>query len=439
MKQIFILLTLFAANIASFVTAQTRVQIGDLYYNLSGNEASVTYNGSSAWNESLYKNYKYIIPSEVEYNGMIFTVTSVGDYAFTASTNINAGGSIASSIVMPNTIKTIGDRAFGSCKNITMMIIPNAVETMSRSSWHCFDKCDLLRTLIYLPNKAPEYWVATTDTYVPSIEEYSSPSHTMNNAKVIEMLTFNDKTATYGDAIDINECQVNIADAGYELVSLTQKDKINTDVGEWTDVLHAQYRNDGADVPILDVDIPFHHTVAPAKLTAKVVSVSREYGEPNPEFRVVYTGFVNNEDESVLEEPVKVTVNANENSPAGTYTISLSGGKAKNYEISNETGTLTVTKAPLTAKVKNVERTYGEPNPNFQIEYTGLKNDENVPIWTTQPTITTNATAQSNIGDYIITAEGGIARDYDLSSIAPGRLTITKAMLQVRAENAQRF
>ena len=439
MKQIFILLTLFAANIASFVTAQTRVQIGDLYYNLSGNEASVTYNGSSAWNESLYKNDKYIIPSEVEYNGMIFTVTSVGDYAFTASTNINAGGSIASSIVMPNTIKTIGDRAFGSCKNITMMIIPNAVETMSRSSWHCFDKCDLLRTLIYLPNKAPEYWVATTDTYVPSIEEYSSPSHTMNNAKVIEMLTFNDKTATYGDAIDINDCQVNIADAGYELVSLTQKDKINTDVGEWTDVLHAQYRNDGADVPILDVDIPFHHTVAPAKLTAKVVSVSREYGEPNPEFRVVYTGFVNNEDESVLEEPVKVTVNANENSPAGTYTISLSGGKAKNYEISYETGTLTVTKAPLTAKVKNVERTYGEPNPSFQIEYTGLKNGETVPVWTAQPTITTNATAQSNVGDYIITAEGGIARDYDLSSIAPGRLTVTKAMLQVRAENAQRF
>ena len=261
----------------------------------------------------------------------------------------------------------------------------------------------------------------------------------MNNAKVIEMLTFNDKTATYGDAIDINDCQVNIADAGYELVSLAPKDKINTDVGEWTDVLRAQFRNDGADVPVLDVDIPFHHTVAPAKLTAKVVSVSREYGEQNPEFRVVYTGFVNNENESVLEEPVNVTVNAKENSSAGTYTISLSGGRAKNYELSYEPGTLTITKAPLTARVMNAERTYGEPNPSFQIEYTGLKNGESVPIWTTQPTITTNATSQSNVGDYIVTAEGGVARDYDLQSIVPGRLTVTKAPLQVRAENAQRF
>lgn len=449
---------IFAISATSFITAQTKVNINNLYYNLSGNEAEVTYsNRYSSSHESAYKNETYTIPSDVEYNNLLFTVTAIGDYAFSYP---NYGyGTTASSITLPNTIKrlgryafsrsdnlktvvlpnslgTIDENAFYYCKNLTTMVIPSSVSLMNES---IFSRCDLLRILIYLPCKAPTNWTATTNTYVPSTEEYSSPSSTMNNAKVIEMLTFNDKMVTYGDMIDINDCKVNIADAGYELVSLTPKDKINTDVGEWTDILHAQFKNDDADVPILDVDIPFHHTIVPAKLTAKVVSVSREYGEQNPEFKVVYTGFVNNEDESVLEEPVKVTVNANENSPAGTYTISLSGGKAKNYEISYETGTLTVTKAPLTAKVKNVERTYGEPNPSFQIEYTGLKNGETVPVWTAQPTITTNATAQSNVGDYIITAEGGIARDYDLSSIAPGRLTITKAMLQVRAENAQRF
>lgn len=449
---------IFAISATSFITAQTKVNINNLYYNLSGNEAEVTYsNRYSSSHESAYKNETYTIPSDVEYNNLLFTVTAIGDYAFSYP---NYGyGTTASSITLPNTIKrlgryafsrsdnlktvvlpnslgTIDENAFYYCKNLTTMVIPSSVSLMNES---IFSRCDLLRILIYLPCKAPTNWTATTNTYVPSTEEYSSPSSTMNNAKVIEMLTFNDKMVTYGDMIDINDCKVNIADAGYELVSLTPKDKINTDVGEWTDILHAQFKNDDADVPILDVDIPFHHTIVPAKLTAKVVSVSREYSEQNPEFKVVYTGFVNNEDESVLEEPVKVTVNANENSPAGTYTISLSGGKAKNYEISYETGTLTVTKAPLTAKVKNVERTYGEPNPSFQIEYTGLKNGETVPVWTAQPTITTNATAQSNVGDYIITAEGGIARDYDLSSIAPGRLTVTKAMLQVRAENAQRF
>ncbi len=112
---------------------------------------------------------------------------------------------------------------------------------------------------------------------------------------------------------------------------------------------------------------------------------------------VIFVCLVNNENESVLEEPVEVLVNADKSSPAGTYTISLSGGKAKNYDITYEPGTLTVTKAPLTARVKNAERTYGAPNPSFQIEYTGLKNGETAPVWSTQPTVSCAATARSNV------------------------------------------
>lgn len=324
------------------------------------------------------------------------------------------------------------------------MVIPASVGFMYITSGdaytcHTFEGCNLLRTLIYLPSKAPGGWTATTNTYVPSLEEYSSPLHRINNAKVIEMLTFNNQATTYGEAVDINDHKVNIADCGYELAGLTAKHGLHTDAGTWCDTLHAQFTNAEADVPVLDVDIPFHHTVAKAKLTAKVVSTSRQYGEANPTFKVVYSGFVNNENESVLDEPVTVSVNADENSPAGTYTISLSGGKAKNYDITYEPGVLTVTKALLTARVKNAERTYGEPNPDFQIEYTGLKNGETAPVWSTQPSLSTTATAQSNVGDYAITATGGVPRDYTLTGITSGRLTVTKAPLQVKAESAQRF
>lgn len=426
MKRIYLLLVLLVASAASVVTAQTRVQIGDLYYNLSGDEASVS--------GPVDQKDKYIIPSEVEYNGLTFTVTSIHGRAFEDSQT--------SSIVLPNTINVVGSNAFRVCRNLTTMVIPASVTIMRDGNGYsdnAFVDCSLLRTLIYLPSKAPLSWTATTNTYVPSLEAYSSPVYEINNAKVIEMLTFNDKATTYGEAVDINDCKVNIADCGYELAGLTIKNQLNTDAGEWCDTLHAQFVNDGADVPVLDVDIPFHHTVAKAKLTAKVVSVSRQYGESNPTFKVVYSGFVNNEDESVLEEPVEVSVNADKSSPAGTYTISLSGGKAKNYDITYEPGTLTVTKAPLTARVKNAERTYGEPNPDFQIEYTGLKNGETAPVWSTQPTVSCAATARSNVGDYAVTATGGVARDYELSGITSGRLTVTKAPLQVRAESAQRF
>ena len=439
MKRIYLLWVMLVASALSSVTAQTRVQIGDLYYNLEGNEASVASNEDDAFYASSYNNNKYIIPSTIEYKGMIFAVTSVGKYAFSHS-NLGGRGSKASSIVLPNSIIKIGHSAFRNCKNLVTMVIPNSVVSIEDNNYYSvFDGCNLLRTLIYLPSTAPDNWTATSNTYVPCVEEYSSPRQEINNAKVIEMLTFNDKATTYGEAVDINDCKVNIADCGYELAGLTVKNQLNTDAGEWCDTLHAQFVNDGADVPVLDVDIPFHHTVAKAKLTAKVVSASRQYGEANPTFKVVYSGFVNNEDESVLEEPVEVSVNADESSPAGTYTISLSGGKAKNYDIIYEPGTLIVTKAPLTARVKNVERTYGAPNPDFQIEYTGLKNGETVPVWSTQPTVSCAATAQSNVGDYAVTATGGVPRDYELSGITSGRLTVTKAPLQVRAESAQRF
>lgn len=425
MKRIYLLLVMLVASAASTVTAQ---EIGGLYYTFSGDEASVI-GPYSLGGGRFYEEEKCVIPSSVEYKGLTFTVTSIEYFAFYQAPKL-------SSVVLPNTIRSIGDRAFGDCDELITMVIPSSVTSMENT----FISCDFLRTLIYLPSKAPEGWTATLNTYVSNLEEYSSPSsEIMNNAKVIEMLTFNDKTITYGETVDINDCKVNIAACGYNLTSLTPKNKLSTDAGTWCDTLHAQFTNDGADVPVLDVDIPFHHTVAKAKLTAKVVSVSREYGEANPTFKVVYTGFANNENESVLEEPVKASVNADENSPAGTYTITLSGGKAKNYDITYEPGTLTVTKAPLTARVKNAERTYGEPNPSFQIEYTGLKNGEAVPAWSTQPTIGTTATAQSNVGDYAVTATGGVARDYELSAITPGRLTVTKAPLQVSVGNVQRF
>lgn len=432
-------MALLVANAASAVMAQTRVQIGDLYYELLGDEASVASNSEGWLSSSDYSLQKYTIPACIEYNGMIFNVTSIqyGAFAGNQPGSSNGGdGSTASSIILPNSIIKIGTYAFCRCKNLTTMVIPSSILDAGSLT---FSGCSLLRTLIYLPSKAPSQWTATTNTYVPSIEEYSSPTHKINNPKVIEMLTFNDKATTYGEAVDIHDHKVNLADCGYELAGLTAKHGLHTEAGEWCDTLHAQFTNAEADVPVLDVDIPFHHTVAKAKLTAKVVSTSRQYGEENPTFKVVYTGFVNNENESVLDEPVTVSVNADKNSPAGTYAISLSGGKAKNYDIAYEPGVLTVTKALLTARVKNAERTYGEPNPDFQIEYTGLKNGETAPVWSTQPTLNTTATERSNVGDYAITATGGVPRDYELTGITSGRLTVTKAPLQVKAESAQRF
>ena len=46
-------------------------------------------------------------------------------------------------------------------------------------------------------------------------------------------------------------------------------------------------------------NVVYRYTIKPAKLTAKVNNVSREYGEENPQFSISYSGFISGENESV--------------------------------------------------------------------------------------------------------------------------------------------
>ena len=64
---------------------------------------------------------------------------------------------------------------------------------------------------------------------------------------------------------------------------------------------------------------------------------------------VIYTGFVNNEDKSVLTTEIDIICSAEKMSDVGTYTISLEGGSAINYSISQyNSGKLTIIKADQT-------------------------------------------------------------------------------------------
>ena len=103
--------------------SQTKVQIGDLCYNLSGTSATVTQNidyipGRIVGN-SKYTNDTYVIPSSVMYNGLAYTVTTIGRRAFAGNSNEREeyNSSTASSIYLPSTITNIEDEAFSKCQN----------------------------------------------------------------------------------------------------------------------------------------------------------------------------------------------------------------------------------------------------------------------------------------------------------------------------------
>lgn len=83
-------------------------------------------------------------------------------------------------------------------------------------------------------------------------------------------------------------------------------------------------------------------TVQKPRLIVQANNVTRNEGEPNPPLTIFYSGFVKNEDSTVLNSlPVATTI-ATASSIPGTYSITVSGAVTSNYTIAHMNGKLTV-------------------------------------------------------------------------------------------------
>ena len=100
---------------------------------------------------------------------------------------------------------------------------------------------------------------------------------------------------------------------------------------------------------------------------ARVQDATRQEGEPNPEFRLTYSGLLSHDDAIAwLVEPKFVT-SATETSPVGVYTIYASGGEAESYDVTFLPGKLTVTPAPVIDAISDVSAaTVAAPAYNLQ-------------------------------------------------------------------------
>ena len=96
-----------------------------IYYNITDANAltvEVTYQSTSGVVSTFgyEREVDLVVPSTVEYNDKIYTVTGIGTRAFATSK--------ISSITLPNTIKTIRSRAFADAGNLSEITIPESVE-----------------------------------------------------------------------------------------------------------------------------------------------------------------------------------------------------------------------------------------------------------------------------------------------------------------------
>lgn len=171
--------------------------------------------------------------------------------------------------------------------------------------------------------------------------------------------------------------------------------------------------------------------IAAQHVTLTARSYTRTYGDANPTFGYDKRGTAD------LGGTPTLTCAATATSPVGTYPIVISAGTVTNGYVDYVNGTLTVTPAPLTVLADGVERTYGDPNPTLTVTYEGFKNGETAAVLTTQPSVTTTATATSPVGTYPITPAGAAAQNYTIT-YDPAPLTILPAPLTVRAAQASR-
>ena len=116
-------------------------EVDGFFYNINGNEATVTYKGTSYSQYSNEYTGNVVIPSSVTYNGSTYSVTSIGQGAF-------YGCSSLTNVTIPNPVATIGTSAFGNCTGLKSVTIPNSVTTIG---YDAFEYCFAL-TSIDIPN-----------------------------------------------------------------------------------------------------------------------------------------------------------------------------------------------------------------------------------------------------------------------------------------------
>ena len=178
MKKLF---TLLLALVATTALWAEDFSVGGIYYKiLNGSEVEVTYRGSNDYDYDEYSG-SVTIPSTVTYNGTTYSVTSIGDRAFsgcTSLTSVTIGNNVTSigiyafvgtslttpvynahcfaylptsfkgAYVIPEGIKQIAGGAFSDCSSLTSITIPNSVTSIGNSA---FERCSSL-TSIVIPN-----------------------------------------------------------------------------------------------------------------------------------------------------------------------------------------------------------------------------------------------------------------------------------------------
>ena len=151
MKQLFRFSILVLTLLLSATATAHDFEVDGIYYKIDGDNAIVTYRGTS-YSEYTYEYTGNVnIPHSVPYNGKTYSVTSIDYGAFyccreltevtipnsvTAISESAFRGSGLTEVTIPNSISSIGESAFHGCGGLTEVTIPNSVTSIGNSAFN---------------------------------------------------------------------------------------------------------------------------------------------------------------------------------------------------------------------------------------------------------------------------------------------------------------
>jgi len=309
-----------------------------------------------------------------------------------------------STIKLPKSIKTFGDGALARCAGLTDIYLPQGSGRDFIIADNVVWNTDQTEIICVLPTVRG---VLDIPAYATRLHDYAMAGCSrLTHVVLPEQLTRIGREAFYGcsgmselrvratsvpaldganvfEGVHFSECKL--------IVRSGMKDKFKT-AAQWKDFPSAQ--------------------VVEAGTAVKAKNASRKYGDKNPTFSYTVIG------NSIQGSPT-LTCQAKVDSPSGRYTIKVNRGSVVGDDIDFIDGYLVVKKAPLTVKSRSYSRYVGQPNPEFQLSYSGFKNDDTPESALTQlPVGVTDATEESPAGTYTIRIQGGESDCYTFNYVS---------------------
>ena len=268
---------------------------------------------------------------------------------------------------------------------------------------------------------------------------------TISKLKITVKVTNANQSATYNGAEPtINtDTTVTLTDNGASAPSFVSNE-LSFSVTKETGVNADNYTLTPSAEPksgysVANYDITFTNgtfKINKAALTITANSENITYGDDKPTFSVSYSGFVNNENESVLGGSLVLECDYVKYENVGTYSITPSGLTSGNYAITFESGKLTVRKKQITATISLLsdsiyvtDHVLSVAKPS--VAFSGLVSDDTLTVTYTavnnETTVATPLTDSTTLkkGVYTVNAvfSGDKAGNYDIT-VTAAKLTV---------------